>query len=49
VVIVAQLPAHGRRHRLTADAQVDEAVNLERSLQRRDPLLEAADPPHRFE
>jgi hypothetical protein len=48
-VVVAQLPADRRGHRLLADAQVDQPVHLVCTLQLAHALLEEADPPHRAE
>ena len=46
-VVGPQLPAHADRHRLLADAQVHETVDLVGAGQLADALLEDADPPHR--
>ncbi len=48
-VISSQLTADAGRDALAADAQMDEPVDLKAPLERRHPLLEAADPPHRLE
>ena len=45
-VVGAQLAAHGDRHALAANAEMDQPVDEERALELRHAFLEAADPPH---
>jgi hypothetical protein len=46
-VVIAELPAYGRGHALTADAEMDQTVGLNRALELPDALLEQAYTPDR--
>jgi hypothetical protein len=46
-VVIAELPAYGRGHTLTTDAEMDQAVGLNRALELPDALLEQAYTPDR--